>query len=707
MKRLFAGIILLALLCTACGGKTQTNAETSSDSIVITPESSTAVPVTAQETAVPVNTEALTDPTDSTKVSTDDFTATSDGGEIMRDGSVYTITAAGEYTLSGALSDGQIVVDAGDEDEVKLLLNNASISCSFGAPILVKNASEATVKAQKDTYNTVTDLRTGSTDGVEEDAAIYATCDLKLTGNGTLIVETAFDNGVKSKDDLSVKNMTLKVTATGNALKGNDSIEIKSGNLMLISTASDGVKTENTDVSNKGKQRGTVSITGGQVDIYAACDGISAAYNVEISEEETCTVNIYTASYADVGSSAAGTDTYLIVPTSLYSDNCDYYAYFYNDDDAAGEFVQCAYETMVYSGRTGYYGLVFRIPDGYRNILFHIVEHGAVPDGTNYKASTTGDTCNTAMNGYLLTSVSGGTLFGDWVQITSGGNSSKTTYSSKGVKAENEIIVNAGTVTVFAGDDGLHANGGTALENGATGLGDITLNGGSVTVTSADDGIHADNALTVNDGSVNVVESHEGLEANVITLNGGTIFVNAGDDGLNACKGNVTPMIYVNGGYAEIRTSSGDTDGIDSNGSFAMTGGTVLVLSGSQMGGMSGSVDVDGSVSVTGGTIVALGGICQIPSNGSVNTYVSNGASFSAGEYRIADASGNTIFSFNLNESYFSCWIASDAFTLNGSYTVEKDGSAFLNWTQSSATEGATGNYGFGGYGGHGGHGRR
>ncbi len=705
MKRLFACIILFALLCIACGGTAQTNAVVSSEATEITPVNSTAAPITARETAAPTASETLTDPTDDAKTTTDDFTITSDTGAVSQNGSVYTIGTAGEYTLSGLLSDGQIAVDVGDDDEVKLILDNASISCSTGAPILVKNAAEVTVKAEKGTYNTVTDLRTGSADGVEEDAAIYAACDLKLSGSGTLIVESTFDNGVKSKDDLSVKNVTLKVTAAGNALKGNDSVEIKSGNLILISTASDGVKTENADVSSKGKQRGTVSITGGQVDIYAACDGISAAYNVEISEDETCTVNIYTASYANTGAETAGAETYLIVPASLYSESCDYYAYLYNDDDTAGVFVQCVYETMVYSGLTAYYGLAFRIPDGYRNILFHIVTQGQTPDGVNYKASTTGETINAAMNGYLLSNVSGDTAYGDWVQITNGENASKTTYSSKGIKAENEILVNAGTITIYAGDDGLHANGGAALENGETGLGNITINDGSVTVTSADDGMHADNALTVNDGSVRIVESHEGLEANVITLNGGTAYVYADDDGLNACKGNATPMVCINGGYAEIRTPSGDTDAIDSNGSVQMTGGTVLVLSGAQMGGMAGSVDADGTVTVTGGTIVALGGICKIPSDGSVNTYVSNGTGFSAGEYRITDANGGTIFSFTLYDSYSSCWIASESFVLNGSYAVEKDGTTFLSWTQSSATEGATGGYGFGGHGG--GHGRR
>ena len=704
MKRMFIFLILFALLCTACGVQTQTTDGTLPESTAV--ESTEASATT--EAAATSEPQALADPSDDTKAATDDFTVVS--GDVTQDGSVYLIRSAGEYVFSGALSDGQIVVDAGDDDEVKVVLQNASISCSTGAPILVKNAAEVSVKADEDTYNTVTDLRSGAADDAEDDAAIYAACDLKLSGSGTLIVETAFDNGVKSKDDLSVKNLTLKVTALGNALKGNDSVTIQSGNLILISTASDGIKTENSDVSAKDKQRGTVSILGGQVDIYAACDGISAAYNVEISEEETCTVNIYTASYADVGDVVKGAETYLIVPSTLYSESCDYYAYLYLDDDSDGTYVQCEYETMIYSGRTPYYGLVFRVPDGYQNILFHIVEHGATPDGTNDKATTTGETVNTAMNGYLITSVSGGLITGDWVQISDGGSASKTTYSSKGIKAENEIIVSAGTLTVYAGDDGLHANGGGELENGATGLGNITVNGGTVTVTSADDGMHADNALTVNGGAVTIEESHEGLEANVITINGGSIDVSANDDGLNACKGSAAPMILINGGSTRICTASGDTDGIDSNGGFQMTGGTVLVLAGSQMGGMSGSVDVDGTVTVTGGTIVAFGGISGIPQSGSVNTYVSNGTSFSAGEYRITDAGGNAIFTFTLNASYSSCWIASDAFELNGSYTVEQDGETVLSWTQSSATEGATDGFGgFGGFGngGHGGHGRR
>lgn len=644
--------------------------------------------------------EPLSDPEDASKASAEVFSLKGSDGEIEPDGTVYMITAAGEYTLSGTLADGQIVIDAGDDDEVKLIFSGASVACSTGAPIYAKNAAEVTVKAEKDTYNTVTDLRTGSFEGIEDDAAIYVACDLKLSGSGTLIISSAFDNGIKSKDDLSIKNLTLKVTAAGNALKGNDSVTVKSGSLILISTGSDGIKTENSDVSSKGKQRGTVTISGGQTDIYAACDGISAAYDVEIIEEETCVLNIFTASYAGVGTSSTEAETYLIVPSSLYSEELDYYAYLYNSDDTAGVWARCSYDTMVYSGRTAYYGLSFLIPSGYANILLEITGKGETPDGTNYKAATTGETVNTGMNGYLITSVSGGLISGDWVQITDGGSSSKTTYSSKGIKAENAITVSGGTVTIRAMDDGLHANGGTELENGTQGIGTITVSGGSVTVISADDGMHADGVLTISGGTVTVEESHEGLEANVITLSGGTVRVYGDDDGLNACKGSETPMINISGGDIEVRTPDGDTDAVDSNGSFVMSGGTVLVLGGSEMGSMAGSVDVDGTITVTGGTIVALGGICSVPQSGSVNTYVSNGTGFSAGEYRIADTNGNTIFSFALENSYTSCWIASEAFQLGGSYMVEKDGSALLSWTQSSSTEGdSIGPGWFGGFG--------
>lgn len=92
---------------------------------------------------------------------TGEFTieVTSEGtGAYEQDGNVYTITQAGEYTLSGNLV-GEIVVNAGSDDEVTIVLNGVTITYSENSPILVTNAGEVTVKAAKGTENTIYDNR--------------------------------------------------------------------------------------------------------------------------------------------------------------------------------------------------------------------------------------------------------------------------------------------------------------------------------------------------------------------------------------------------------------------------------------------------------------------------------------------------------------------------------------------------------------------
>lgn len=686
MKRskISASLLILCLLLTLFFSACSANHSGTSTGTV------TAAPV-SDATAEPVE-----DPADSSLEAAGEFAIRTSDGSVSSNGSTYTITSAGEYTLTGRLDEGQIVVEADDDEKVVLVLSGVSITCSDAAPIAVVSADQVHVKSADGTYNTVTDARSAVSGS--QDAAIWSACDLKLNGKGTLIVTANAENGVKSKDDLTIKNCTLKVTAPGNALKGNDSVTIESGTVIAVSTGSDGIKTSNSDTSQKGNQRGTVSILDGRVEIMAACDGISAAYNAEISGG---VVTISTSSYSGSEGSAA-TEFYLVVPSGLYSEDNDYYVRFYTED--GGEtYVKAAYETMIYGGRSQYYGLKLKAPSGYDSMQVIVVASGAAPDGGSVIASSDGSAVNGSMNGYLIGSISSGVIEADWVQLSSGsGNSEKTTYSSKGIKAANSIVISGGEVSVSSMDDGLHAKVGEELENGAESVGDITISGGSVSIRSADDGVHAGGKVSIKAGSVNIIESHEGIEGNVIDLSGGTVFIYAKDDGINACAGGSTPLINVSGGYLDVTTPGGDTDAVDSNGNFTMSGGTVIIKSGASMGGMAGSVDVNGSITVTGGTIAAFGGICETPSSGSVNTYISSGTSFSAGDYELKNSSGETLLAFTLSGSYNSCWIASDLFELNGSYTLTSSGSEVLSWTQSSSTVGSA----QGGWGGQGGFGR-
>lgn len=551
---------------------------------------------------------------------TGDFTITSDTSDgITQSGSVYTITKSGEYTVAGLLSEGQLIVDAGDEDEVTIVLNGTSVTCSTGSPIYVKNASEVKIKSEENSFNEVIDNRAEATEDSSDDtgnAAIYAACDLKLVGKGALVVTANYNNGIQSKDDLSIKNVIVKVTAVNNSVKGNDAVDIESGNVIAISAKGDGIKTSNSSISNKGNQKGIVTITGGNIDIYAACDGIDAAYGTDISGDGN--LNIYT-------------DTY-----SEYS------------------------EEVTSSGSSS---------------------------GTSASHDSSGR------------NKTGGDRLGMPGDFNKSGNSSGQSYSTKGIKAESEINISGFTINISSTDDGIHANSDSGvLETGEDGKGTIVINGGSITISSGDDGMHADKQLDVNDGYINIVTSYEGLEAITINLNGGKIYVYATDDGINACTGDgkTSTIVNVTGGYIDVTTASGDTDGIDSNGNYVQTGGFVLVKGGSSSGNVSGSIDVDGTVTITGGTCVALGGVCETPVN-SANAYVLSSISFSSGRYSLKDASGNEVISFTVDGSFINGWICSDTLVTGTSYTLYRGSDSIADWTQESGTMGASGTGSFGG----------
>ena len=568
---------------------------------------------------------------------------TSDG--VTQSGSVYTITKAGEYTVAGLLSEGQLIVDAGDEDEVTIVLNGTSITCSSGSPIYVKNASEVKIKSEENSFNEVIDKRAEATEDSSDDAgnaAIYATCDLKLVGKGALVVTGNYNNGIQSKDDLSIKNVIVKVTAVNNAVKGNDAVDIESGNIIAISAKGDGIKTSNSSISNKGKQKGIVTITGGNIDIYAACDGIDAAYGVDISGDGN--LNIYTDTYSEYSEEVTSSGSSSGTSTSR--------------DSSANK--------------------------------------TASANTVSYVAAS--DTIANAPGGFGGNKA-GGDRPGMPGDFNESGNSSGQSYSTKGIKAESEINISGFTINVCSTDDGIHANSDSGvLETGEDGKGTIVINGGTITISSGDDGMHADKQLDVNDGYINIVTSYEGLEAMTINLNGGKIYVYATDDGINACTGDgkTSPIINVTGGYIDVTTASGDTDGIDSNGNYVQTGGMVLVKGGSSSGNVSGSIDVDGTVTITGGTCVALGGICETPVN-SVNAYVLSSVSFSSGSYSLKDASGNEVISFTVDGSFSNGWICSDTLTTGTSYTLYRGSDSVADWTQESGTMGASGTGGFGG----------
>jgi hypothetical protein len=687
-----AVILAMCLMTSGCSSQNYTTNSKNTDTTVTSS-------ITAQDTNV-----THADDADNYKTEiTGEFSITStDGSTITQNDSVYTITQAGEYTVTGLLSEGQIVVNSDDNAEITIVLNGTSITCSNGSPIYIKNADNVKIKSEENTYNCIVDARAEADDNSDNsssengNAAIYATCDLKLVGKGALSVTGNYNNGIQSKDDISIKNVTIKVNAVNNAIKGNDEVAIESGEIIAISRKGDGIKTSNSSLSTKGKQKGNVIISGGNIDIYAACDGIDAAYGVDVSGDGN--LNIYTDTYSDYseavaavnsGSSANSSGSSISTPDSSASSPSSSNQNQGSSSKSSSNATMMTYITTANTDNQNN-SRVGTPPD--MNNAQNNGNMGNPPDMNN-SSSNSGN--NPDMKGN----------FGGRNRAANGmpgnnssGNSSKKSYSTKGIKADSEINISGTAINISSTDDGIHANSDSGvLETGEDGKGIISISGGTITISTGDDGIHADKELNITDGYINVLTSYEGLEAITINISGGQSFVYAADDGINACTGDgtSTPLINITGGYVDVTTGSGDTDGIDSNGSYTQSGGMVFVKGGSSSGQVSGSIDVDGNITITGGTCVALGGICETPVN-SVNAYVFSSVSFNAGSYSVKDSSGNEIISFTLNNSYSNSWICTSALTTNTEYTLYCDGSSLTNWTQSAGTMGASNASGFG-----------
>ena len=701
-----AVILAMCLMTSGCGSQNYTINSKSTDTTVTSS-------ITAQDTNV-----THADDADNYKTEiTGEFSITStDGSTITQNDSVYTITQAGEYTVTGLLSEGQIVVNADDNAEITIVLNGTSITCSNGSPIYIKNADNVKIKSEENTYNCIVDARTEADDNSDNsssengNAAIYAACDLKLVGKGALSVTGNYNNGIQSKDDISIKNVTIKVNAVNNAIKGNDEVAIESGEIIAISRKGDGIKTSNSSLSSKGKQKGNVIISGGNIDIYAACDGIDAAYGVDVSGDGN--LNIYTDTYSDYseavaadnsGSSASSSGSSISTPDSSTSTPGSSAS---NPDSSASN-PSSSNQNQGSSSKSSSNATMMTYTTTANTDNQNNSSVGTPPDMNNAQNNgnmgnppdMNNSSSNSGNNPDMKGNFSGGNGAANGMPgNNSSGNSSKKSYSTKGIKAESEINISGTAINISSTDDGIHANSDSGvLETGEDGKGIISISGGTITISTGDDGIHADKELNITDGYINVLTSYEGLEAITINISGGQSFVYAADDGINACTGDgtSTPLINITGGYVDVTTGSGDTDGIDSNGSYTQSGGMVLVKGGSSSGQVSGSIDVDGNITITGGTCVALGGICETPVN-SVNAYVFSSVSFNAGSYSVKDSSGNEIISFTLNNSYSNGWICASALTTNTEYTLYCDGSSLAGWTQSAGTMGASNASGFG-----------
>lgn len=199
---------------------------------------------------------------------------------VSVDGETVTITTAGTYRLSGSLTDGQVVVAAGEEDVVRVILDGVNLASSSGSPFVSTSANEVILYLEEGTSNTLSDAATyAATADDAPNAALYSTVDLTIAGAGALkVAGNAFD-GIVSKDGLVLAGGDVIVNAVDDGIKGKDYL-VLAGGRYNVTAGDDGVKSTNDEDEN----RGWLSVYGGELAVSSGDDAVKAETQLTVHD---------------------------------------------------------------------------------------------------------------------------------------------------------------------------------------------------------------------------------------------------------------------------------------------------------------------------------------------------------------------------------------------------------------------------------------
>lgn len=318
MKKTLALLLAMLLVLTACGGPAASGASAQSAPTESAAEAPVSEAAPVEEPEAPV--EEVPEEPAGPAVNLTDMTATGEG--VTAEGNTVFISAAGTYTLTGAVEDGQVIIEAPDA-EVALVLDNASVKNSMGPAVNVVAAAAVSVTLVGE--STLEDAETYP-EGMISTAAFYADAPLTFGGEGTLNVTSHTYDGIESTKGITFDGGVYNVVAGGgspadlveiedetlpdsNALYSHGDLVFNAGTFVLdsfmdgfccaglmtvvdgvvaeISSGDDGIHSDDTIVisggdlkvirSIEGLEAMKINVDGGNISITSVDDGINAA----------------------------------------------------------------------------------------------------------------------------------------------------------------------------------------------------------------------------------------------------------------------------------------------------------------------------------------------------------------------------------------------------------------------------------------------
>ena len=377
------------------------------------------------------------------------------------------------YTLSGTSTDGEFSLNG--SYKCTIALAGVTVTNPSGPAINIGNKKRIQLSAKNGTVNTLTD----GTDANESwKGCIYSKGQLQLQGKGSLTINGNTKHAIKSGDYITVKNLTLNITAAvGDGISCNEYFLMESGIVNISGVGDDGIQCDIDGTASTGEttdhedeDSGNIYIEGGTLTIATTAvgsKGIKATGTLAINEANTTTV----VNVTNTGSVDASDTSDLAGSACLKSDT--------SINISGGTL------TLVNSGQGG------RAinSDGTLTISGGTID--AKAQGTNYGSS-------------------GGGGF-----RPGGGSSSSNHKYAKGVKADGDITITGGTLNFYSKNhEGLESKGA------------INMSGGEIYVQASDDAINAASHLTISGGYVcGYSTGNDGLDSNGnMYIKGGLVY---------------------------------------------------------------------------------------------------------------------------------------------------------------------------------------
>ena len=615
------------------------------------------------------NTVTITTPQDDEDESWKNNTGTVDldNVEVTGDGisvsdNIITISKGGDFEVTGTLDDGQIVIDT--EEKVKLRLSGMSLTNKNGSAVYVKNADKVYITLTDNTENTLTDGENYTSGDENEKGCITSRDNLEIKGSGLLTVNGNYNHGIFSSNSIEIGNGNITVKAKNDGIHAND----------------------------------TLAISGGTVNVTAEGDGLQAEEILDISDGEvnvTTTGEVKASTSNDFGGRGEMKDSSQMTDDEIQSmreqmNNNQFTQTEESDDsdDTSSKGIKADWMLDISGGE----------------VTVNSTDHAI---HCTSDINITGGTLNLSSE-----SKKGISCHGD---VTIDDGDITITKSTEGIESKKILTINGGNIDITASDDGFNSGGTGANQNGGFGGGTNMQGGqqgGRGQIGRRNSNGQGGNQMTPpempsdqNGGQMTPPEMSNGQDGKQMTPPDMSSDQNGGQmtpPNMQQAEGNEQDSehhIQINDGNIKIVA---DADGIDSNGSLFINGGTVTVDA--QATGAESAFDTDGAFIVNGGTIIGVSGsgMDESPNSYSAQNVILayTTSQISAGdEVKITDSNGRTIAEYTAVKGGSKIVYSSDKLKTGETYTVyasgEEVGSAEI---ESSITKiGTKSNSGFGG----------